>query len=213
MQCFGSGFNQVRWTRIRIQSDQWIRIRVWILNSEPGSGFRRAKMTHKNRKKVRNSRFWSAGCSLLRAEGFSCSLDVLYGGLEISKLKFLIKKVSNFFSQLSILFNFWSSKLWTQIGSGSGLVLSLKCWIRISNPVLRIRDILVRIRILGSAPLTNISGCGSGCGSGHPLWWLRDRKLKFLIKKISNFFLSCQFYSISGHQNSGSKLDPDPVRY
>jgi hypothetical protein len=25
--------------------------------------------------------FWSAGCSLLRTEGFSCSLDVLHGGL------------------------------------------------------------------------------------------------------------------------------------
>jgi hypothetical protein len=30
------------------------------------------------------------GCSLLRAEGFSCSLGVLYG---ISKLQFLIKKI------------------------------------------------------------------------------------------------------------------------
>ncbi len=28
----------------------------------------------------------------MRAEGFSCSLDVLYGGLGISKLQFLIKK-------------------------------------------------------------------------------------------------------------------------
>ncbi len=27
--------------------------------------------------------FWRAGCSLLRAEGFSCSLDVLYGDLGI----------------------------------------------------------------------------------------------------------------------------------
>ncbi len=27
--------------------------------------------------------FWSAGCSLLRAEGFFCNLDVLYGGLGI----------------------------------------------------------------------------------------------------------------------------------
>jgi hypothetical protein len=30
---------------------------------------------------------------LLRAEGFSCSLGVLYGGLGISKLQFLIKKI------------------------------------------------------------------------------------------------------------------------
>jgi hypothetical protein len=29
----------------------------------------------------------------LRAEGFSCSLGVLYGGLGISKLQFLIKKI------------------------------------------------------------------------------------------------------------------------
>ncbi len=36
--------------------------------------------------------FLSTGCSLLRAEGFSCSLGVLYGGLGISKLQFLIKK-------------------------------------------------------------------------------------------------------------------------
>ncbi len=39
------------------------------------------KMTHKNRNKLRNFMFWRAGSSLLRAEGFSCSLDVLYGGL------------------------------------------------------------------------------------------------------------------------------------
>jgi hypothetical protein len=32
------------------------------------------------------------------------------------------------------------------------------------RPVLRILDILVRIRILGSLPLTN----GSGCDSGRP---------------------------------------------
>ncbi len=37
--------------------------------------------------------FWSAGCSLLRTEGFSCSLGVLYGGLGISKLQVLIKNM------------------------------------------------------------------------------------------------------------------------
>jgi hypothetical protein len=47
------------------------------------SGWRRAKMTHKHRKKLIN--FMDAGCSLLRAEGFSSSLD-------ISKLQFLIRK-------------------------------------------------------------------------------------------------------------------------
>jgi hypothetical protein len=38
---------------------------------------------------------------VLRAEGFSCSWDVLYSGLGISKLQFLIKNIkffsSNFF--------------------------------------------------------------------------------------------------------------------
>jgi hypothetical protein len=42
-----------------------------------GSGSRRAKITHKNRKKSRILMFLSTGCSLLRAEGFSCSLGVL----------------------------------------------------------------------------------------------------------------------------------------
>jgi hypothetical protein len=55
---------------MRIQSGYWIRIRI-----------QEGKMTHKNRKKC-------AGCSLLRAEGFFCSLNVLYGGLGIGKLNF-----------------------------------------------------------------------------------------------------------------------------
>jgi hypothetical protein len=37
--------------------------------------------------------FWSTGWSLWRAEGFSCSLGILYRGLGISKLQFLIKKI------------------------------------------------------------------------------------------------------------------------
>ena len=42
----------------------------------------------------------------MRTEGFSCNLGVLYGGLGISKLQFLIKKIKikflvvNFFSIL-----------------------------------------------------------------------------------------------------------------
>jgi hypothetical protein len=50
-------------------------------NCGSGSGSRRAKMTHKNRKKYRIFMFGSAGCSLLSAEDFSCSLGVLYGAL------------------------------------------------------------------------------------------------------------------------------------
>ncbi len=46
-----------------------------------------------------------------RAGGFSCSLNVLYGGLWISKLQFLIKKITNFF----LAVNIWSSKPWIRI--------------------------------------------------------------------------------------------------
>jgi hypothetical protein len=60
--------------------------------------------------------FLSTGCSLLRAEGFSCSLAVLYGGLEISKLQFLIKKIEIKFPAINF-FNFRSSNP----GSGSGI--------------------------------------------------------------------------------------------
>jgi hypothetical protein len=61
-------------------------------NGVPGSGSRRAKISRKNIKKLINFIFSSAGCSLFRAEGFSCSLDVLDVGLGISKLYFLIQK-------------------------------------------------------------------------------------------------------------------------
>jgi hypothetical protein len=65
------------------------------MGSESGSGSRRAKITHKNKNKSRNFMFSSAGCSLLRAEGFSCSLGVLYEGLGIAIYD---KKNYNFFS-------------------------------------------------------------------------------------------------------------------
>jgi hypothetical protein len=72
--------------------------------------------------------FLSAGCSLLRADGFFCSLNVFYGSLGISKLQFFIKKISNFFfSAVNFLSNFGHKNP----GSGSGSVFSLKCWIRI----------------------------------------------------------------------------------
>ncbi len=71
-----SVFSDPDW--IRIQSGQWIQIRIQEGKNDP-----------KNRKKWRNLMLWSAGCSLLRAEGFSCSLDVLYEGLGISRLQFL----------------------------------------------------------------------------------------------------------------------------
>ncbi len=50
--------NQIQ---IRIQSGQWIWIRIQEGKNDP-----------QNRNKLRNVMFWSAGCSLLRAEGLSC---------------------------------------------------------------------------------------------------------------------------------------------
>jgi hypothetical protein len=85
VQCFGSGLDpaSIRSVDPDPESKSW-------------SG-RRAKITHKNRKNSQISWF-VAGCSLLRAEGFSCSLTVLYGSLAISKLQFLIKKCQIFFN-------------------------------------------------------------------------------------------------------------------
>ncbi len=105
----GSGFNQVS------GSGFGIRIRIQEGKNDP-----------QKYKKVKISCLKSAECSLLRAEGFSCSFDVLFGGLGISKSQFLIKKYQIFF-QLWIFFNFWSSI------PGSGSIVGLKCWIRIRN--------------------------------------------------------------------------------
>jgi hypothetical protein len=62
--------------------------------SKSGSGSKRAKMAQKEKKPVDKFIFCSAGCSPLRAEGFPCSLDVLYGGLY---MQFLKKKISPLF--------------------------------------------------------------------------------------------------------------------
>jgi hypothetical protein len=67
----------------------------------------------------------TAGCSLLRAEDFSCSLDVLYKGLGISKLQFIIKQYQFFFS-CKFFKNFWSSKPWIQIRNAACVRASKK---------------------------------------------------------------------------------------
>jgi hypothetical protein len=71
-------------------------------------------MAHKNRKKSRIFMILSTGCSRLRAEGFSCSLGFLYGGLGISKLQFLIKKIEIKFPAIHI-FQFYVIKPWIRI--------------------------------------------------------------------------------------------------
>ncbi len=54
---------------------------------------RQKKRPTKIEKKLRNFMF-RAGCSLSRAKGFSYSLVVQYGGLEISKFQFLINTIA-----------------------------------------------------------------------------------------------------------------------
>ncbi len=80
--------------RIRINLSCCIRIRIRTQTADPDPDPGGKKLHQINRKKDRIFIFWSAGCLLLRAEGFSCTLGVLYGGLGISKLQFLIKKMT-----------------------------------------------------------------------------------------------------------------------
>ncbi len=89
-------------------------------------------MAQKSIKQLINFIFWSAGCSLLSAEGFSCSLDVLYGGLFAIFFKKIRKKINCIFC------NFLSSKPWIRIWIRIRFRIHLKCWIRIR----------IRIRIL-----------------------------------------------------------------
>ncbi len=106
------------------------RIRIGSgFNHFSGSGSRSAKMAHKNRKKLRSFMFWCAWCSLLRIEGFFCSLDFIYGGLGIGKLQFLIKSYLIFIFSCKFFPIFWSLKPWmirigrysaSNAGSGSG---------------------------------------------------------------------------------------------
>jgi hypothetical protein len=108
-QCFGSGIG------LGLGPD------CQLSGSTSGSGYRRTKTTHKNRKKLSNLMFWSVGCYLLRGEGFFCSLDVLYGGLGIGKLQF-----SSFLVIKTI--NLDWIRIRTGSWSGSGSVFCLKYW-------------------------------------------------------------------------------------
>ncbi len=109
----------------------WIRIRIRIgsgSNGVPGSGYgsRRAKITHKNRKKV--NKFHYLKCWMFSFEGwrlFSCSLDVLYRGV-------IVKKILLYF----FFFKCWSLTPWIRIlirihlnaGSRSGFRIYNNDW-------------------------------------------------------------------------------------
>jgi hypothetical protein len=55
-------------------------------DTKSGSGFKRAKMTHKSRKNLEISCFEGLDGLFGELKGFFCNLDVLYGSLGIGKL-------------------------------------------------------------------------------------------------------------------------------
>jgi hypothetical protein len=57
--------------------------------------------------RVNKIHFWCAGCSLLRLEGFSCSLDFLYGGIGIKKKISALVLFINFRSSDDFLLQLW----------------------------------------------------------------------------------------------------------
>jgi hypothetical protein len=100
-------------------------------------------MTHKNRKKSRIFMFLSTGRTLLGAEGFSCSLGVLYVGLGIGKLKFLKK---NFF--------FFSAVIFLSI-------FVIKAWIRNRDPDPESGSAIRKNSGSGSVSGSALNQCGS----------------------------------------------------
>jgi len=65
------GHHYIQSTSVSDPDPHWFRL--GRMDPDPGG----QKWPSKIEKKLRNFKFLSAGCSLLRAEGFSCSFDVL----------------------------------------------------------------------------------------------------------------------------------------
>jgi hypothetical protein len=90
----------------------WIRIRIRIGNTDPDPGGPKLRIKVKKIQVLK--------CQMFSFEGwdFCCSLDVLHGGLGISKLQFLIKKKifswNTDFSFLSIFLSVWTRILNTE---------------------------------------------------------------------------------------------------
>jgi hypothetical protein len=87
----GLGFKQ----RLQIQTKQVNKTKNFLCKQCCGSGsvFFLVNLGQNDPQKVKKFKFLSARYFLLRDEDFSCSLDVLYGGLGISKLPFFIQKI------------------------------------------------------------------------------------------------------------------------
>jgi hypothetical protein len=98
--------------------------------------------------KVHKFFFWSDRCSLLRAEGFSCSLD-------IREFKFFDHKtILKNFSALFFFFSFWSSKPWIRI--------DLKWWIRIQWIRIHSSDLGFTNCTYGTSSVFHCTGRSSG---------------------------------------------------
>ncbi len=132
---------------IRNQRGPWIRIRIWIHNPDPYPGEQKRPT---NIEKLINFFFKSHGCSHLRAEGFSCSLD-------ISKMQFWSKKMFSciFFLQFLVITTLDSD--WIQIR------INLKCCILMSHTAPWI--LRVRCGSYSSASACCMAGPSSNLGS------------------------------------------------
>ncbi len=74
----GSVFNRASGSGSVFGIRIWVRIRIQEGKNDP--------------QKEKKFMFWNVGWPLLWAVGFFCNLDILYGGLGIGKLQFLILK-------------------------------------------------------------------------------------------------------------------------
>ncbi len=105
-QCCGSGTAPLRIHFGRLDPDPHRSA------LEYGFGSRRA--TKWPTKKVKKF-FLKCWCFLLREEDFSCSLDVLYGSLAISKLQFILSKKKNLYCSCKFFPIFWLSAMTKKI--------------------------------------------------------------------------------------------------
>ncbi len=88
----------------------------WFWSARSGS--RRAKISDKTeQKRWKNFTFWSAGCSLLRAKGFSCSLTVLYRRIGKKNSKKLLFSSCKILHLLVIKKTLFPNPDWNQCGS------------------------------------------------------------------------------------------------
>jgi hypothetical protein len=110
--------------------------------------------------------FLSIGCSLLRAEGFSCCLGVLYGGLGISKLQLLIKKIEPKFPAI----NFFQFQV-------------IKPWIRIRDPDPESGFAIRKNAGSGSVSGSALNQCGSETLVSLVIW--RNILLQLIPRQVS----------------------------